>query len=110
MYGLSVATLEPTSLVPVPPYFLDALPPATPLPLKSASLVTFADRSTFGRSTGTFTGASRTLNPFGGAISAGVGGSGGGLCSVTGGGFLTLGGGGGGSFFLTSGGGSSFFI
>src|SRR6266568_1873997 len=102
MYGLSVATLVPPSFVPVPPSFPDALPPATPLPLKSPSFVTFAERSTFGSSTGTFTGASRTLNPFGGAISAfGAGGNGGGLCSVT---FFTFGGGGG-SFFFTPGGG-----
>src|SRR6266550_2593457 len=108
MYGLSglIAAFAP-SLLPSLPYFPLALPPATPLPLKSASSVAFAERSIFGSSTGTFTGASRTLNPFGGAASSfGAGGNGGGLCSVT---FFTFGGGGG-SFFLTSGGGGSFFI
>src|SRR5216683_3463412 len=102
MYGLSgfIAAFAP-ALLPSLPSFPDALPPLTPFPLKSASSVTFAERSTFGSSVGTFTGASRTLNPFGGAAYCfGAGGNGAGLCSVI---FLTFGGGGG-SFFFTSGG------
>src|SRR5687768_8853539 len=109
MYALSgsiAGAAFPASLSPVPPSLPEAVPPATPLPLKSASLVTFADRSTFGSSTGTFTGALSTWNPFGGAISCfGTGGRGSGVCSVFGRSFFTFGGGGGGSFFLISGGG-----
>src|SRR4026208_1574889 len=98
MYALfgSTPALVPPSFSPVPPSLPDALPPATPFPLKSASLVTFAERSTFGSSTGTFTGALSTSNPLGGASSAfGTGGNGFGVWSVTLGGFFTFGGGGG---------------
>jgi hypothetical protein len=68
------------------------VPPATPLPEKSASSMTFLLRSTFGMMSGISTGAVSTWNPLGG----------GGAATASGGG------GGGGSFL--GGGGSSFFI
>ena len=69
-----------------------AMPPATPLPEKSFSSVTFLDRSISGMTSGIWMGAVSTWNPFGG----------GGATATSGGG------GGGGSSF--GGGGSSFFI
>ena len=50
----------------VPPTTPLAIPPATPLPEKSASSVTFLDRSMSGSTSGILTGAVSTWNPFGG--------------------------------------------
>src|SRR6266487_2141753 len=74
----------------VPPTTPFEVPPATPLPLKSASSVTFFDRSMSGSTSGILIGAVSTWNPFGGGGAA-----------------MTSGGGGG---FSSGGGGSSFFI
>src|SRR5579883_159417 len=51
---------------PVPPAFPLELPPSTPLPVKSASSVTFLVRSTVGMTSGMLTGALSTWKPFGG--------------------------------------------
>src|SRR6185369_17050645 len=62
----------------VPPTTPFEVPPATPLPEKSASSVTFLLRSMSGSTSGTFTGAASTWNPFGGggAITTSLGGGG----------------------------------
>ncbi len=53
----------------VPPTTPLAIPPATPLPVKSASFVTFLDRSMSGRTSGILIGAVSTWKPFGGGAS-----------------------------------------
>ena len=50
----------------VPPTTPLAIPPATPLPEKSASSVTFLERSMSGSTSGILIGAVSTWNPFGG--------------------------------------------
>src|SRR3954468_10360560 len=85
-YGWSVFTGA------VPPTTPLLVPPATPLPEKSASSVTFLFRSMSGSTSGTLTGAVSTWNPFGG---------GGAITTSFGGGGTSFGGGGS-SFFLMS--------
>src|SRR5712671_3893895 len=112
MYGpcssLTPASLPVSPSLPVPPFTPFAEPPATPLPLKSFSLVIAFDRSIEGSLVGTLTTGGRTLNPFGGAGASTFGNSTLGGAGVLGFGVSTFLGGGGGSFF--GGGGGSFFF
>src|SRR6185437_10878217 len=80
-YGWSLFTW------PVPPTTPRATPPSTPLPVKSASLVTDLLRSTSGILSGMLTGGTGTWNPLGG----------GGVTTACGGGAFS--GSGGGGFF-----------
>src|SRR5712671_2688571 len=110
MYGpcssLTPASLPVSPSVPVPPFTPLSEPPATPLPLKSFSLVTALDRSTVGRLVGILTTGATTLNPFGGAGATSLASLG---ISTLGAGAFGLGATLGTSFF-GGGGGSSFFI
>src|SRR5207244_9323244 len=71
--ALTPAFLPVSPSLPVPPLTPVEEPPATPLPLKSFSLVSAFDRSIEGSFVGTFTGGAKTLNPFGGARGASFG-------------------------------------
>src|SRR5678815_6129602 len=79
-YGWSLCTTAPPSL----PF---ATPPATPLPEKSASSVTFLLKSISGITSGISTGAVRTWKPFGGGGATTTSGGGGGGGSSLGGGW-----------------------
>src|SRR6185436_17402665 len=79
-YGWSLCT---TALPPSTPF---DVPPATPLPEKSFSSVTFLLRSMSGITSGISTGAVRTWKPFGGGGATTTSGGGGGGGSSLGGG------------------------
>src|SRR5207248_10278488 len=100
MYGPCSSLAAPASLpvspsLPVPPFTPLAVPPATPLPLKSFSLVTAFDRPIVRSVVGIATGGGTTWKPFGGAGASTLG-----VSTLDFGGFCVFGFGFGGSCLL----------